>query len=91
MLREVPGSNPGSNANLLFMQVKLKTYTTEQCPICPWDEINGPLAVNKIYTVLGLNPIEYEGTTYQVYSLERTNPADPGPGMYWPKFATIIV
>jgi hypothetical protein len=73
------------------MQVRLKAYTTDQCPVCPWDEINGPLAVNKIYTVLGINNIAYEGVNYPVYSLERTNAADPGPGMYWPTFATIAV
>lgn len=73
------------------MLVKLRVYTTEKCPVYPWDEIIGPEAVGKNYTVLGINSIPYEGIVYNLYVLERINESDPGPGLYWPTFAAIVV
>lgn len=73
------------------MIVKLRAYTTDQCPICPWDEIIGPEAVGKNYIVQGINQISYEGIVYNIYVLERINSFDPGPGLYWPTFAATAV
>lgn len=73
------------------MNVKLKAYTTEQCPVSPWDDTIGPLAVGKTYHVEGINSIPYEGVVYNLYVLSRINAGDPGPGLYWPTFATTTV
>lgn len=73
------------------MTVKLKAYTTEQCPVCPWDEIIGPEAVGKNYIVQGINQIPYDGVVYNIYVLSRINGSDPGPGLYWPTFAATTV
>lgn len=68
--------------------VILKVYMTEECPVCPWDEVNGPLAVGERYKVLGTNIIAYEGVNYSILSLERTVSTDPGPGLNWPELYT---
>lgn len=72
-------------------KVNLKVYTTEQCPVCPFDPINGPLAVGKKYTVLGTSVIPYEGVNYSILQLERTVSTDPGPGLSWPEAFTSLV
>jgi hypothetical protein len=73
------------------MTVKLREYTTELCPVCPWNETVGPLAVGKNYTVLSVLNLEQDGVVYPVYSLSRINAADPGPGLYWPAaYATVV-
>lgn len=72
-------------------KVNLKAYTTEQCPVCPWDEFISPLAVGHKYSVLGTNVIAYEGVNYSVLQLEKTDPIAPGPFLAWPEFATSLV
>lgn len=73
------------------MNVKLKAYTTDQCPVCPWNETVGPLAVGKWYKIEGVYNWEYDGTVYPVYALSRINASDPGPGLYWPASASSLV
>jgi hypothetical protein len=75
---------PGQKVNLI-------PYTTEQCPVCPWNPAIGPIAVGEKYTVLGTTVIPYDGKNYSVLQLERTVATDPGPGLSWPEFATSLV